>query len=127
MGYIEKNLQKDEEIIMNIKLSSLIWLEIIFLFIIVIGIPAAIKRIIMVFTLDQSITTKRVIQKSGWISRNIEEMRISKIETVEFTQSIFGRIFGYGDVRISGVQTKLNLRFVEKPKAIKNKIDGLLE
>tara|TARA_B100000767_G_C19501764_1_gene424607 strand:+ start:305 stop:469 length:165 start_codon:yes stop_codon:yes gene_type:complete len=54
-------------------------------------------------------------------------MRISKIETVEFTQSIFGRIFGYGDVRISGVQTKLNLRFVEKPKAIKNKIDGLLE
>ena len=81
----------------------------------------------MVFTLDQSITTKRVIQKSGWISRNIEEMRISKIETVEFTQSIFGRIFGYGDVRISGVQTKLNLRFVEKPKAIKNKIDGLLE
>tara|TARA_B100000780_G_scaffold16668_1_gene10944 strand:- start:1304 stop:1687 length:384 start_codon:yes stop_codon:yes gene_type:complete len=127
MGYIEKNLQKDEEIIMNIKLSSLVWLEIIFLFIIVIGIPAAIKRIIMVFTLDQSITTKRVIQKSGWISRNIEEMRISKIETVEFTQSIFGRIFGYGDVRISGVQTKLNLRFVEKPKAIKNKIDGLLE
>tara|TARA_B100000767_G_C19501764_1_gene424606 strand:+ start:86 stop:283 length:198 start_codon:yes stop_codon:yes gene_type:complete len=65
MGYIEKNLQKDEEIIMNIKLSSLVWLEIIFLFIIVIGIPAAIKRIIMVFTLDQSITTKRVIQKSG--------------------------------------------------------------
>tara|TARA_B110000971_G_scaffold94178_1_gene96846 strand:- start:1797 stop:2180 length:384 start_codon:yes stop_codon:yes gene_type:complete len=127
MGYIEKNLQKDEEIIMNIKLSSLIWLEIVFLFIIVIGIPAAIKRIIMVFTLDQSITTKRVIQKSGWISRNIEEMRISKIETVEFTQSIFGRIFGYGDVRISGVQTKLNLRFVEKPKAIKNKIDSLLE
>ena len=127
MGYIEKNLQKDEEIIMNIKLSSLVWLEIICLFIIVIGIPSAIKKIIMVFTLDQSITTKRVIQKSGWISRNIEEMRISKIETVEFTQSIFGRIFGYGDVRISGVQTKLNLRFVEKPKAIKNKIDGLLD
>ena len=65
MGYIEKNLQKDEEIIMNIKLSSLVWLEIICLFIIVIGIPSAIKKIIMVFTLDQSITTKRVIQKSG--------------------------------------------------------------
>jgi uncharacterized membrane protein YdbT with pleckstrin-like domain len=124
MGYIEKNLQNDEEIIMNIKLSPLIWLEVLFWFIV---FPVGIYKLIQVLTLDQAITNKRVMQKSGWISRNIEEMRISKIETVEFTQSIFGRIFGYGDVRISGVQTKLNLRFVDKPKSIKNKIDGLLD
>ena len=127
MGYIKKNLQKDEEIVMEVKLSSLIWVEVFFCFLLVIFIPLGIKMIIQILTLDQSITNKRVIEKSGWIKRNIEEMRLSKIETVEYSQSILGRIFGYGNVRVSGTLTKLNLRFVDNPKEIKNKIDSLLD
>jgi uncharacterized membrane protein YdbT with pleckstrin-like domain len=126
MGYIEKNLIKDEKIVKDIKLSPLVWVEIIILFCLVIGIPKSIKTFIYVLTIDMKITNKRIIEKSGFISRNIEEMRISKIETVEYTQSIFGRIFGYGNVRISGTLTKLNLKFVNNPKSIKNEIDGLI-
>ena len=127
MGYIQKNLQKDEEIIMEIKLSPLIWVEVFFCFLLVIFIPLGIKMIIQILTLDQSITNKRVIEKSGFIRRSIEEMRLSKIETVEYKQSILGRIFGYGNVKVSGTMSNLVLRFIDKPKEVKNKIDSLLD
>ena len=77
--------------------------------------------------MDQGVTSKRVIQKRGWIKRDIEEMRLSKIETVEYNQSILGRIFGYGNVKVTGTMSHLKLRFVDKPKDIKNKIDSLLD
>lgn len=58
---------------------------------------------------------------------HIEEMRLSKIETVEYIQSVLGRIFGYGNVRVSGTLTKLHFKFVDNPKDVKNMIDSLLE
>ncbi len=127
MGYIQKNLQKDGKNKMENKLSPLIWVEVFFCFLLVIFIPLGIKMIIQILTLDQSITNKRVIEKSGFIRRNIEEMRLSKIETVEYKQSILGRIFGYGNVKVSGTMSNLVLRFIDKPKEVKNKIDSLLD
>ena len=127
MSYIEKNLQKDEKIIMKVQLNPLIWVEVVFWFITIIGFLYGISLIIQILTLDQGVTSKRVIQKKGWIKRDIEEMRLSKIETVEYNQSILGRIFGYGNVKVTGTMSNLLLRFVDKPKDIKNKIDSLLD
>ena len=127
MSYIEKNLQKDEKIIMKVQLNPLIWVEVVFWFITLIGFLYGISLIIKILTLDQGVTSKRVIQKKGWIKRDIEEMRLSKIETVEYNQSILGRIFGYGNVKVTGTMSNLLLRFVDKPNDIKNKIDSLLD
>lgn len=127
MSYIQKNLRKDEKIIMKVQLNPLIWVEVVFSFITVVGFLYGISLIIQILTLDQGVTSKRVIQKRGWIKRDIEEMRLSKIETVEYNQSILGRIFGYGNVKVTGTMSHLKLRFVDKPKDIKNKIDSLLD
>lgn len=126
MGFLENNLQNDEKIELQINYTRWWWLEVVIGFIIIIGIPAAISTIIKKLTLEQAVTNKRVIQKTGLISRNIEEMRLSKIETVEFNQSILGRVMGMGTVRITGVQSKLILHGVDHPKEIKKKIDSLL-
>jgi membrane protein YdbS with pleckstrin-like domain len=48
------------------------------------------------------VTDKRVIFKKGLISRETMEMNMSKVETVDVTQSITGRIFDYGDIVIRG-------------------------
>jgi len=48
------------------------------------------------------ITNKRIIIKTGLIARKTVEMNLSKIETVNVDQSIFGRIFGYGKITIVG-------------------------
>ncbi len=48
------------------------------------------------------ITNKRIIIKTGLISRKTLEMNLNKIESVNVDQSILGRILGYGSVTING-------------------------
>ncbi|MBI1937966.1 MAG: PH domain-containing protein [Ignavibacteriales bacterium] len=47
-----------------------------------------------------AVTNYRVIDESGVFSVNSKESPIDKINNVSYYQSIFGRIFGYGDVQI---------------------------
>jgi uncharacterized membrane protein YdbT with pleckstrin-like domain len=54
------------------------------------------------YTDEFAITNKRVIVKTGLISRKTLEMNLSKIESVNVDQGILGRIFGYGTIRIVG-------------------------
>ena len=69
------------------------------------------------------VTDKRVIHKTGWISRRTEEMNITKVETVEVFQGIFGRILGYGTVLIRGTGTSWEpLRHVASPLSLRNAI-----
>jgi len=51
---------------------------------------------------EMGITSKRVIRKSGVIMRDTAEIRLAKVESVSVKQGMLGRIFGYGDVIISG-------------------------
>lgn len=54
------------------------------------------------YTDEFAITNKRVIVKTGLISRKTFEMNHSKIESVNVDQTILGRILGYGTIRIVG-------------------------
>ena len=53
-------------------------------------------------TTELAITSRRVIYKSGLFRRSTVEMNLSKVESVGVTQSVFGRIFGYGRVELKG-------------------------
>ncbi len=69
------------------------------------------------------VTDRRIIHKTGWISRRTEEMNISKVETVDVNQGIAGRIFGYGDVSIIGTGASWEpLRYVASPLQLRNAI-----
>ena len=48
------------------------------------------------------ITNKRIIMKTGLISRKTFEMNLQKIESVNVNQSFWGRILGFGTVTIIG-------------------------
>lgn len=48
------------------------------------------------------VTNHRVIYKRGLLARHTVEMNVSKIETVDVEQTLWGRIFAYGDVVIRG-------------------------
>ena len=54
------------------------------------------------FTTELAITSRRVIYKSGLFRRHTIEMNLSKVESVGVTQSVLGRIFGYGRVELKG-------------------------
>jgi uncharacterized membrane protein YdbT with pleckstrin-like domain len=54
-------------------------------------------------TTETDVTNLRVVHKTGFIWRRTFEMSLDKIESVDVTQSILGRILNYGNVRVNGV------------------------
>ncbi|MGA7480647.1 PH domain-containing protein [Bradyrhizobium sp.] len=55
------------------------------------------------WTTETDVTNLRVVHKSGFIQRRTFEISLDKVESVDVTQSIMGRILNYGDVTILGV------------------------
>lgn len=53
-------------------------------------------------TTELAFTNKRVIAKFGFISRQTIELNLSKVESVQVNQGVFGRIFNFGTLVISG-------------------------
>lgn len=88
--------------------------------------PIAIYMWLSLRALEQGVTNKRVIIKRGIISRHTEEMKLGSIETVELSQDVLGRIFGFGNVRITGRGVSdMVLRQVDDPLDIKRRIESV--
>jgi uncharacterized membrane protein YdbT with pleckstrin-like domain len=49
-----------------------------------------------------AVTDKRVIIKVGFISRRTIEINMSKVESVEINQDLFGRLLNYGTIIVIG-------------------------
>ena len=77
-------------------------------------------------SIEQGVTNKRVILKTGIISRQTEEMKLSSIETVEIEQSIWGRMFGYGTVKLTGRGiSDVKFRNIDDPMYVKREIESV--
>lgn len=75
------------------------------------------------WTTETDVTNLRVVHKTGFINRQTFEMSLDKIESVDVDQSIPGRIFGYGNVTITGVgKSEEKLNTVASPLAFRNAI-----
>ena len=84
-----------------------------------------IKNLITYFTTEYGITNTRVISKQGLIRRDIEEINLTSIESINVNQSIIGRILNYGTIIVSGRGTSKVIfkdidNVVEVRKLIKN-------
>ncbi len=82
---------------LNIRLSSVIVLACL-----VAAIFSGISAYIRYTTSEYGITNKRVLIKTGWISRDSLELFVDKIEAIKVDQSILGRILNYGTLFIVG-------------------------
>ena len=51
---------------------------------------------------DFAVTNKRVMMKVGVFGTRSIELLLSKIEAIAVNQSFSGRIFGYGDIVVTG-------------------------
>jgi len=60
-----------------------------------------IPYFLYIFT-EYSITNKRLIIKTGFISRHIKEMNLNSIETITVSQGILDRIFSTGTIIATG-------------------------
>ena len=105
-SYIEGALIKDEKVVYkgNVSLWSLAPLIILGLLTIWIGIGLIfwLVAFIRYKTTELAFTNKRVIAKFGFISRQTVELNIAKVESIQVSQGILGRIFNFGTLVISG-------------------------
>jgi len=130
MGYVENTLGSGEKIEFEIKFHWLYtfsaWSYLIILGFIGIGIIIFLSMMIKKWTTERVLTNSRFIKKTGWIRRNTEEIPIDRMEEVNLNQGIFGRIFGFGDVTISGMGIgKINLNMIDDPLDFQRKLNDL--
>jgi uncharacterized membrane protein YdbT with pleckstrin-like domain len=95
-SYVNTSLIRDENVVYEAKNHWIIFISLQSF------LTLFISPLIENWTSEYAITNKRVIIKIGLISRKTLEMNLSKIESVNVDQSIFGRILGYGAITIIG-------------------------
>lgn len=105
-SYIEGALIKDEEVIYvgHVSLWSLAPLLALGVITLVIGVGLIflIMAYVKYKTTELAFTNKRVIAKFGFISRHTVEINIAKIESLQVSQGILGRVFNFGTLIIAG-------------------------
>jgi len=144
MGYAERVLQPGETIAYRARLHWVIYLAGLLLVIIaIIGAGGAVTlknetvriALIVVAALalavglyqiirawlwqantEITVTTRRIIYKTGFVSRNTLEMNLDKVESVLVQQGFAGRMFDYGTVIVRGVGSGLEpVRLISHP------------
>ncbi len=128
MSYIDDNLMPEEQVIYRTQLHWVVFIRpaiflIIAILIFTMGDPQSaiagllatlalffllaaiidgVGAFIKLKTSEFGLTNKRVIAKAGWIRRRSLETLLQKVEGISVDQGLFGRIFNYGTVVITG-------------------------
>lgn len=146
MGYTKDTLTTGETIVYEEKVSKAYVNTIVFLcvfnillglllLIVGIGIVSLVFGVFLAFYIyslkkgtEFVITNKRVVSKSGLIKREVIEMNIEKIESIQVHQSILGRVFNYGDVILSGAGNPVGkIKTVNNPMGFRKKCIDMME
>ena len=130
MSYIEKTLGNNEKILYQVNYhwlyTAIAILSLIFLGVFIIGIFIFLFMMIQKWTTERCITNFRLIQKTGWIARDTQEIRIDRMEEINLKQTIIDRIFGSGSIVITGVgKGEIKLKFIDEPLVFQKKLNNL--
>lgn len=124
MSYIDGNLLEGERVVYRTRLHWLLFIVPVLFTVVVLlpiawflangpwnsfaWIPLALGLFILLATFvkrqssDFAVTNKRVMMKVGVFSTHSVELLLNKIEAIAVNQSFMGRIFGYGDIVVTG-------------------------
>jgi uncharacterized membrane protein YdbT with pleckstrin-like domain len=106
MSYIERSLGAQEKLVARAEFhwwySVKAWAALIFLFWCIIGIVIFVQMMIRKYTTEIGVTTSRFVDKTGLVTLHTNEIALHNIEGVRVEQSVWGRILGYGHLRIEG-------------------------
>ncbi|HEY8011109.1 MAG TPA: PH domain-containing protein [Rudaea sp.] len=128
MSYLDESLAPGEVVVARFALHWTAKGRLIFgivLIPLVVGIFITIYEWLRLRAIELGVTNRRVVRKTGIMSRETEELRLSAIETVDLRQSTWGRMLGFGDVRVTGRgESSLIFSRVVDPVAVKRAIES---
>lgn len=146
MNYIEANLQPGEEIKYVAKLHFFLFVQPIILLLIgaflasapkeilsvvhyagllmlFFGVVALLQRILVKIGSAYAVTNKRVVLKTGVISRKAVDLVLAKCEGLHINQSILGRIFGFGTITVTTGGVTSSYPFIANPLTFRREIN----
>jgi DNA-directed RNA polymerase subunit RPC12/RpoP len=78
---------------------ALLYIGLLFL---VSAVVATLYELLVIAFTEFVVTDRRIVAKTGILYRNLIEILRGKVESIEVNQNLFGMMFGYGTVTISG-------------------------
>ncbi|HML66750.1 MAG TPA: PH domain-containing protein [Dysgonomonas sp.] len=146
MNYIQKNLLSGEEIKYVAKLHFFLFVQPIILLLIgaflasspkeisamthyagllilFFGIVSLLSRILIKVGSSYAVTNKRVILKTGVISRRAVDLVLAKCEGLHIKQSILGRIFNFGTITVTTGGVSSSYPYIADPLAFRKEIN----
>lgn len=150
MSYVNGNLLQDERIVYRTRLHWLLFSGPLLFFVIILlptawflansswnsyaWTPLAIGVLILLPALikrqssDFVVTNKRVMMKLGVLHTRSIELLLDKIEAIAVEQSLPGRMFGYGDIVITGSGgTKEPFSYIQSPLAFRRAVQSVTD
>lgn len=126
VGYVEESILAGERVVYRTTLHKIVFIwPVLFLLIAVLGagwlfyLLAAVAGVLAYAeytTSEFGVTNRRVLAKVGIISRRSLEILLTKVEGIGVNQGVFGRMFGYGTIVITGTGgTKEPFKTIAKP------------
>lgn len=75
-----------------------------------------------------AVTTSRLILKQGWLSQHTLELQLNKVEVMNVDQTLTGRLFGFGTLRVGGTGgTKEVFSMVSHPEEFRTAVHAQVE
>lgn len=143
MNYIENNLQAGEEIKYVAKLHFFLFVQPLVLlllgwwlygsekgvlhyggmFLLFIGVVSLVQRLLVKMGSAYAVTNKRVVLKTGVVSRKAVDLVLAKCEGLHIKQSVWGRIFGFGTITVTTGGVTSSYPFIADPLAFRREIN----
>jgi uncharacterized membrane protein YdbT with pleckstrin-like domain len=87
-------------------------------------LPAFIKR----QSSDFAVTNKRIMMKEGVFHTRSTEVLLGKVEAIAVDQSLLGRIFGYGNIVVTGTGgTRETFSHIQAPLEFRRAVQSVTE
>ena len=127
-SYVNSVLANGESVVYETRLHWKIFVLPVVLIPFLIGIPWLLFAVIARYTSEFVVTSRRVIIKTGFISRQAFDISLNKIEGIIIEQGMLDRILGCGTVIVRGTgNASQPFRSVADPSAFERMIEEAAE
>jgi uncharacterized membrane protein YdbT with pleckstrin-like domain len=95
---------------------------------VVMSIVAMIYAIMKRNATEMAVTNRRILIKTGILSRRSIELLLSRVESIVITEPFFGRMLGYGSVIVRGTGgTPEPFDYIARPKEFRRCVQEQIE
>jgi uncharacterized membrane protein YdbT with pleckstrin-like domain len=134
MSYITDNLIPNEQVLYRTRLHWKIFVPAVLLLllclsVIVVAIDGGLNPFVSAYLTwhfsEFGVTDKRVLIKTGIVGRHTLETLLTKVENIGVEQSLWGRLFGYGTIYVTGTgSTKETFPGIDAPLEFRKQIEA---